>query len=158
MNKIEQAAELMKQDPNITIKQIAKKLSVKVSYAYAIRSKAHAWVEEQERTSKQLFDERMSQRLLEAVTTGRVKARMEAGGLVKVEAAEALNTSPLAVQVGGEHYKNMAIQPIQFITANNLGFLEGCIVKRISRWRSKDGIQDLQKIKHEVDLLIAANS
>ena len=60
----------------------------------------------------------------------------------------------LNVQVSGEHYKHMKIQPVQFITANGLSFLEGCIVKRISRWRSKDGLKDLEKIKHEVDLLI----
>jgi hypothetical protein len=58
------------------------------------------------------------------------------------------------VQVGGGHYKDMRIQPAEFIAANKLGFLEGCIIKRICRWRNKDGIQDLQKIKHEVDLLI----
>ena len=63
-------------------------------------------------------------------------------------------TSALDVQVAGNHYKDMAIQPVQFIHANKLGFLEGCIVKRICRWRAKDGIKDLEKIKHEVDLLI----
>jgi hypothetical protein len=62
--------------------------------------------------------------------------------------------SALDRQVGGSHYKSMAIQPVEFITKNKLGFLEGCIVKRICRWRDKDGIQDLEKIKHEVDLLI----
>jgi hypothetical protein len=63
-------------------------------------------------------------------------------------------SSPLDVQVAGDHYRKMKIQPVEYITQNGLGFLEGCIVKRISRWRSKDGIQDLEKIKHEVDLLI----
>jgi Protein of unknwon function (DUF3310) len=63
--------------------------------------------------------------------------------------------NPLDVQVGGGHYKGKAIQPVEFISANNLNFLEGCIVKRITRWRDKNGIEDLQKIKHEVDLLIA---
>jgi len=63
-------------------------------------------------------------------------------------------SSALAVQVGGEHYKNVTIQPVEYIHANNLTFLEGCIVKRITRWRSKGGFQDLEKIKHEVDLLI----
>jgi len=62
---------------------------------------------------------------------------------------------PMATQVGGGHYKDKKIQPVEFIHANNLGFLEGCIVKRITRWREKNGIQDLEKIKHEVDLLIA---
>ena len=60
----------------------------------------------------------------------------------------------LDTQVGGGHYKDMKIQPVEFIHANNLGFLEGCIVKRICRWRNKDGIKDLEKIKHECDLLI----
>jgi hypothetical protein len=63
--------------------------------------------------------------------------------------------NPLDVQVGGGHYKGKAIQPVEYISANNLNFLEGCIVKRITRWRDKNGIEDLQKIKHEVDLLIA---
>lgn len=62
--------------------------------------------------------------------------------------------SALDVQVGGNHYSKLTIQPVAYIHANRLGFLEGCIVKRITRWRDKDGIQDLLKIKHEVDLLI----
>ena len=67
---------------------------------------------------------------------------------------KAITASALAVQIGGEHYKSRAIQPVEYIHANDLGFLEGCIVKRITRWRDKAGIEDLQKIKHEVDLLI----
>jgi hypothetical protein len=65
-----------------------------------------------------------------------------------------VNASALGTQVGGTHYKDMKIQPVEFIHANGLGFLEGCIVKRICRWRGKDGVEDLEKIKHEVDLLI----
>lgn len=60
----------------------------------------------------------------------------------------------LATQVGGAHYKDMEIQPVEFITKNGLGFLEGCVVKRMSRWRSKDGVQDLRKAIHEIELLI----
>jgi len=53
------------------------------------------------------------------------------------------------------YYKDMKIQPIEYILTNNLNFLEGCIVKRISRYISKkDPIKDLEKIKYEVDLLI----
>jgi hypothetical protein len=62
--------------------------------------------------------------------------------------------SALDMQVAGNHYSSKAIQPVQYIHANKLGFLEGCIVKRITRWREKDGIKDLLKIKHEIDLLI----
>lgn len=69
-------------------------------------------------------------------------------------AAAPTPTSALAVQQGGSHYKDKAIQPVEYIHANGLGFLEGCIVKRITRWRDKGGTEDLLKIKHEVDLLI----
>lgn len=62
--------------------------------------------------------------------------------------------SALDVQEGGSHYRSRAIQPVQYIHANKLSFLEGCIVKRITRWREKNGLEDLLKIKHEVDLLI----
>jgi hypothetical protein len=65
--------------------------------------------------------------------------------------------NPLDVQIAGAHYKNKAIQPVEYIHANGLNFLEGCIIKRITRWRDKPSahrFQDLEKIKHEVDLLI----
>ena len=57
-------------------------------------------------------------------------------------------------QVGGSHYKSMAIQPIEFIFANDLGFAEGCIVKYICRWKEKNGLEDLKKIEQYVQLLI----
>jgi hypothetical protein len=63
---------------------------------------------------------------------------------------------PLTVQVGGDHYKHFAIQPIEFSTRNRLGFIEGCIIKRICRYNRPGGkgLQDLLKIKHEIDCLI----
>lgn len=64
------------------------------------------------------------------------------------------NPNPLSVQHGGNHYKKNTIQPIQYIFANKLGFVEGNIVKYITRWRDKGGIGDLEKIKHYCDLLI----
>lgn len=60
----------------------------------------------------------------------------------------------LDVQVGGKHYKNMAIQPIEYIFANGLGFCEGNILKYLSRWRDKGGVEDLRKARHYLDLLI----
>jgi len=62
--------------------------------------------------------------------------------------------SPLSVQVGGNHYKDMPIQPIEYIHANGLGFLEGNAIKYITRWRTKGGIQDLEKARHYIDMLI----
>ena len=57
-------------------------------------------------------------------------------------------------QVGGDHYKGMAIQPVQYIHANGIGFMEGCAIKYLSRWRAKNGIEDLRKAAHFVQLLI----
>lgn len=65
-----------------------------------------------------------------------------------------MQIDPLNVQVGGGHYKDLKIQPIEYIHANNLGYCEANVVKYISRWRSKGGLQDLEKVKHYVDLLI----
>lgn len=60
----------------------------------------------------------------------------------------------LEVQVGGAHYKDMPIQPVEFIHRNGIGFCEGCAIKYLARWRSKGGLQDLQKARHFIDLLI----
>jgi hypothetical protein len=57
-------------------------------------------------------------------------------------------------QVGGDHYKNKAIQPIEYIMANDLDFCEGNVVKYITRWKDKGGVESLRKIKHYVDFLI----
>jgi hypothetical protein len=50
-----------------------------------------------------------------------------------------------ASQVGGTHYEDRAIQPIEYINANNLGYHEGNIVKYITRYQYKNGIEDLEK-------------
>ena len=60
----------------------------------------------------------------------------------------------LEIQIGGGHYKDMAIQPVEYIRKNNIPYIEGCIIKYVSRWRKKNGIEDLQKAKHFIDLLI----
>lgn len=57
-------------------------------------------------------------------------------------------------QEGGTHYKTMAIQPIEFIHRNGIGFAEGCAIKYLCRWRSKNGLEDLKKARHFIDLLI----
>lgn len=62
--------------------------------------------------------------------------------------------SALDNQVAGNHYRNLPIQPVEFITKNNLGFLEGCVIKRVCRYKNKNGIEDLQKAIHELQLLI----
>lgn len=56
-------------------------------------------------------------------------------------------------QVGGSHYQ-LPIQPIEYILANGLGYCEANVVKYVSRWRNKGGIQDLKKAIHYLEMLI----
>jgi hypothetical protein len=62
--------------------------------------------------------------------------------------------SSLDKQVDGDHYKNLPIQPIEFIHANNIPFCEANAIKYLCRWRNKNGIADLEKAKHYIELLI----
>jgi len=62
--------------------------------------------------------------------------------------------SALDKQVSGSHYKELVIQPIQFIHANNIPFMEANVIKYICRHKSKNGLADLEKAKHYIDLLI----
>ena len=63
-------------------------------------------------------------------------------------------SNALDVQVDGSHYKDQAIQPVEYIHANNIGYMEGNVIKYVSRWRKKNGIADLEKAKHYIELLI----
>lgn len=56
-------------------------------------------------------------------------------------------------QIGGEHYKNMPIQPIEFCFKNELNVCQSKVVKYITRYGHKNGIEDLKKAKHMVELL-----
>ena len=60
----------------------------------------------------------------------------------------------LMKQVGGNHYASMAIQPVEFIVANNLTFLEGNVVKYISRHHAKNGADDVRKAIHYCELIL----
>ncbi len=70
------------------------------------------------------------------------------------KAVKSMGESASATQVGGSHYKDMVIQPVEFIYRNDIPYMEACAIKYLCRWRSKGGIQDLQKAKHYIDLLI----
>ncbi len=63
-------------------------------------------------------------------------------------------TNALEKQEGGDHYKGYSIQPIEYIHANNIPFAEGSVIKYVTRWRDKNGIKDLEKARHYIDLLI----
>lgn len=62
--------------------------------------------------------------------------------------------SALGDQVGGDHYKGLKIQPVQYIMANKLNYCAGNVIKYVTRYKQKGGIIDLEKAKHYIDLLI----
>lgn len=67
-----------------------------------------------------------------------------------------MSTSALDVQVGGNHYRQGGIQPVQYIEANKLAYLEGAVVKRVTRHNQPGGKgkQDIEKAIHELQLLL----
>jgi hypothetical protein len=64
-----------------------------------------------------------------------------------------LKQDALDKQVGGYHYNNLEIQPIEFIHRNDLNFCQGNIIKYATRYKSKNGVEDLKKVKHYAELL-----
>jgi len=60
----------------------------------------------------------------------------------------------LGSQIGGTHYKDMPLQPIEYILANELGFCEGNIVKYITRYKAKGGAEDVKKVIHYAQILL----
>jgi len=67
------------------------------------------------------------------------------------------NMSANEIQIAGNHYKAKAIQPWDYIASNDLGYFEGNIVKYVSRWKDKGGVEDLRKARHYLDKLIELN-
>lgn len=57
-------------------------------------------------------------------------------------------------QVSGNHYKNKSIQPIDYIIGNSLGFCEGNVIKYVTRYKDKNGVEDLMKAKQYIEFLI----
>ena len=156
MSNLDQTKVYLASDPNTSAEYLVKTLGVTKTYAYVLLSKARKalrLVKQRDGTWK--LKERMF--LTGAVNNPKIIAVATSNTSAVNPVPEPKADSALDVQVGGGHYKDMKIQPVEFITANNLDFLTGCIIKRICRWKHKDGLKDLEKIKHEVDLIIELN-
>lgn len=54
----------------------------------------------------------------------------------------------LTKQIGGNHYKDMAFQPLDLINKLRCSFTQGCIIKYICRYKNKNGKQDIEKCIH----------
>ena len=131
-------------NPEADVNKLAKKYKTAPSYVYKMRARALQQTNDKLRDSER---EAAMDALIETTTTRTADGEWQVAYTVQ-------NTGALNVQVGGDHYKKHKIQPIEYIHANNLPFIEGNIVKYITRWREKNGIKDLEKVKHYVDLLI----
>ena len=121
----------LEQYPNASVHSLAKKYKIGAGYAYKLAKKQRG------QDIEKLLGPRPKHLPMvptEVVTVG-------------------LNTAN-KVQVGGEHYKKSIIQPWDYIVSNRLGYLEGNIVKYVSRWKDKGGRQDLEKAKHYLDKLL----
>ena len=73
---------------------------------------------------------------------------------IDLESYQYLEGSKLKEQVGGNHYSKLAIQPVTYINANGLNYLQGNVIKYVTRYKDKNGLQDLEKAKHYIDMLI----
>lgn len=62
--------------------------------------------------------------------------------------------SALEVQEGGSHYKDLKIQPVEYIHANGLDFFQGNVVKYVTRHKAKNGAQDIRKAIHYLNLIL----
>ena len=137
MTKNEQAHALLLKNPDMKAKELAKKLKTNVTYAYTLIAN---------------FKKSPA-----GVTLARPKERMQAAEPVKemeIQAQWVEKKSPLLTQVGGDHYKDMAIQPMVYSMANKMDACQHTIIKYVSRFRDKGGIADLEKAKHVIDMLI----
>ena len=141
LSKAQKIRDYMGKHPNKTVAQVASALRVIPAYVYKVKSDLKP-------KALPLITSKIEDQVY-ALTIGRNRAAQHEVPVAAIPIQNALD-----VQVGGAHYKNKRIQPVEFSYANNLNGLEASIVKRITRWRDKDGFQDLEKIKHEIDLLI----
>ena len=64
------------------------------------------------------------------------------------------NAFPNGRQEGGDHYRKHKIQPYTFITANDLSFFQGNVIKYVVRYKDKNGVEDLKKVIHYCELEI----
>jgi len=78
--------------------------------------------------------------------------------IFQTQVVEVRKTLADEIQIGGDHYKKLAIQPWDYVHANHLGYFEGCIIKYITRWRVKGGVEDLKKARHFLDKLIEVST
>jgi Protein of unknwon function (DUF3310) len=155
-SKLTRVKAVLAKNPKLTASMIEKQMGVTRVYAYNLLSTARKSLGmKMQHDGSWKLKERMQATPSPAVAK-LAEQVVEVENLI--EKHYGAKQTALDVQVGGDHYKNLAIQPVEFCEKNKLSHLESSIVKRVCRWRTKDGLKDLLKIKHEVDLLIELNN
>jgi len=128
-------------NPKLPNRHIAKDLGTTSSFVANVRAKTH------QTANLKTMD----------VVTIHVIPKMAIDMVATEEEEEAFTALANAQQVGGSHYKSKAIQPWDYIASNQLGYLEGNVVKYVSRWKDKGGLEDLKKAQHYLTKLIEVN-
>lgn len=135
------------QNAGVSTNSLARKYKIAAGYAYKLAAK-HAGrtpVKKVKNDNVEHLKRALQEKMLKVIP------------ILEPKTVSILDESPSsanAVQVGGGHYQTKAIQPWDYIVSNRLGYLEGNVVKYVSRWQDKGGRQDLEKARHYLDKLL----
>jgi hypothetical protein len=134
------------QNAGVSTNSLARKYKIAAGYAYKLAARSGKTpVKKVKNDNVEHLKKALQQKMLKVIPmleTISIDAPLE-----PVSAAN-------AIQVGGGHYQTKAIQPWDYIVSNRLGYLEGNVVKYVSRWQDKGGRQDLEKARHYLDKLL----
>lgn len=143
--------DLARAEPDLSAREIADQTGAGVAYVHTVLWKLKKTAAEDAAALAAIAE---AQKFYGAQRAEEIEARAKGPALIKKIVLDVAAPSPLETQVDGDHYKKLAIQPVEYIHANGIPFIEGSIIKYATRWRDKGGVKDLEKIKHFVDLLI----
>jgi hypothetical protein len=134
------------QNAGVSTNSLARKYKIAAGYAYKLAARSGKTpVKKVKNDNVEHLKKALQQKMLKTIP------------LLETQTISISSPSPVsanAVQVGGGHYQTKAIQPWDYIVSNRLGYLEGNVVKYVSRWQDKGGRQDLEKARHYLDKLL----
>ena len=134
------------QNAGVSTNSLARKYKIAAGYAYKLAARSGKTpVKKVKNDNVEHLKKALQQKMLKVIP------------MLETQTISISSPSPVsanAVQVGGGHYQTKAIQPWDYIVSNRLGYLEGNVVKYVSRWQEKGGRQDLEKARHYLDKLL----
>jgi hypothetical protein len=136
------------QNAGVSTNSLARKYKIAAGYAYKLAARSGKTpVKKVKNDNVEHLKQALQQKMLKVIPMLETQTISIDAPLEPVSAAN-------AIQVGGGHYQGKAIQPWDYIVSNRLGYLEGNVVKYVSRWRDKGGVEDLRKAQHYIQKLI----